>query len=326
MNPQIRYLKSLHRCIARGVVVTLMVFVLSLASAQTVAAQSIAAQNIVAQNIAEQGDAGNSVATAQQLPAISISLLTGNLDTATDIDLYLITIDDHANFSASTTAGPGTADDTRLYLFTADGHPVYMNDDDPNDNLSNRSLLPAGHVLGPQSDGDYILGVSVYYMTPVDASANQLFVEPDDEADPDAIDYTTVNGPTSAFALSGWNDNSDATLGSYGITITGVNGSLSIDGEAREILDDPLSSGFSLFPNPAATTATVILRSARDVQLSLQLFALNGQQISSTRIVSVPGGSEQLFYLDVSSVASGTYLVRISGGPQAQVLRLVVIR
>ena len=388
------------------------------------------AASIKAQTITEQADAGDAIGTAQQLTGIPITLLTGSLSSTSDIDLYRITIDDYASFSASTTAGPGTVEDTRLYLFTTDGIAVYMNDDDPNDPLTNLSFLPPGHILGPQSDGDYLLGVSLYYQTPTDAAVAQLFFEPDDDPDPDNVDYTTINGPTSSLPLYAWTDYVDASPGSYGITLTGVNGTLPLNDfgvaaragssgltiewsapgdhqissftlESRESDSErfskigtvwsessslespfllggdqtnenaggqPMSFSFSgyrpapghyvirvvatrtdgaqlvwgstevfvesesslwvssVYPNPASTHAAVQLFARDEGRVAIEMFDLTGRRIGEQEGIQMTASSKRNHSIELAGLASGLYLIRITGTHTVETRSVSVVR
>ena len=183
--------------------------------------------NASAQTITETGDAAQLPAGAQLETNKSITLITGTLGTISDIDMYRITIDDPANFSATTVgpSGPTFVADTRLFLFDASGYPVYFNDDVP-DGSSVLSLLPAGDALSPTVPGDYLLAVTSYPRYPTDGSTN-IFLDP--EIDP--VDYEDVNGPNPATSnpVSAWTGGPSADGdGDYEITITGVSGTLPI--------------------------------------------------------------------------------------------------
>ena len=198
-------------------------------------AAAIGTRSGLAQSVPEIDDAGQVPATAQPATGVSVQTISGELTDDWDIDLFRITIDDHENFSATTTPGPGTVVDSRLYLFDANGYPVYMNDDDPNDPVSNLSLLAAGHPFGPQTDGDYILGISTYFAIPLGSDNEKLFTEPDDSTSPD---YTVMNGPASSMMLTAWDiSNIQTPGGTYTITVSGVNGALAVlDADMQAVL------------------------------------------------------------------------------------------
>ncbi len=181
----------------------------------------------MAQTVSEVGDAGTTMAGAQDETTEAITMISGSLDSVTDVDVYKITIDDPANFSATTSGptGTGVADDTRLYLMDASGLAVYANDDLP-DGSTLRSILPAGHTLSPTTAGDYYLAVSSYPMYPTDGSTS-IFNEPD--VDP-GYDYTDILGANTATtnAMSAWTG-SGGDAGTYEVTLAGVNGSLPVE-------------------------------------------------------------------------------------------------
>lgn len=136
----------------------------------------VASSAVKAQLFIEQGEAGSSAATASATGTVNGSALTaigGNLSTTGDMDLFLINISNPAAFSA-TTVNAFTTIDTQIYLFDMAGNPVYLNDDAAG-GMSLQSALPAGSVLGPQTPGRYILGISLSGVDPINASNTALF-------------------------------------------------------------------------------------------------------------------------------------------------------
>ena len=168
----------------------------------------------------EQGDAGQTVATAQATgpaggPLFSI---TGSLSSSTDADLYRIFLQNPAQFSATTVNGV-TSVDTQLFLFTMSGRPVYMND---NTALTLQSNLPANHMLGPQGAGFgagfYLLGIAPAGFNPADFNNVLLFAEPP------LGDDTAVRGPNgnTINPLAQWSATSPQPGGAYRIDLTGT--------------------------------------------------------------------------------------------------------
>lgn len=164
----------------------------------------------------EVGDAGSSAATAQgtgNVAGQALATIAGTISATTDADFYLITIPSPSLFSASTVGG--TLVDTQIYLFTLSGAPVYLNDDA--NGTSTQSLLPAGSILGPQTAGTYILGISVSGVDPVNSTNQTLFAP--------AIFSTDLRGPASNTfgTVAGVFDNSSfADFGAYSIALTGA--------------------------------------------------------------------------------------------------------
>lgn len=164
----------------------------------------------------EIGDAGSSPATAQTTGSVAgqaLLSISGTIDATADADFFLVDITSPAIFSATTVGG--SLVDTQLYLFTLAGAPIYLNDDADGSTL--QSSLPAGSLLGPQTAGTYILGISVSGVDPVNSSNQALF-----EA---ATFSTDLRGPASnAFGtVAGVFDNSSfADAGAYTISLTGA--------------------------------------------------------------------------------------------------------
>lgn len=166
----------------------------------------------------EMGDAGQSIATAQNTTGSAGSLghIFGSLSSTLDADLYLIDITDPTAFSA-TTANAVTGDlDTLLFLFTMSGAPVYLNDDAPA-GLSLGSLLQAGNAFGPVTAGTYVLGVSLSGVEPVNAVNQVLFMA--------GTLSTDTRGPAFGLqpaVLGGFAGDGFDPAGAYDIQLTGV--------------------------------------------------------------------------------------------------------
>ena len=164
----------------------------------------------------EVGDAGSSATTAQSTGSVAGQALTsiaGTISTTGDADFYLINIASPSQFSASTVGG--SAVDTQIYLFTLNGAPIYLNDDA--NGTSVQSWLPSGSVLGPQTAGTFILGISVSGVDPVNSTNQTLFAP--------ATFSTDLRGPASNTfgTVAGVIDNASfADSGVYSISLTGA--------------------------------------------------------------------------------------------------------
>ena len=172
-----------------------------------------------AQTYTENPDAGESPGTASgtaspSSPAgSSLTTIAGVLSSSTDADVFVIQITNFANFSA-TTVGLSLAD-TQLFLFTLSGMPLYTNDDA--NGMTLQSTLPSGHPLGPQSNGLYLLAISVAGYDPVD-NINQLLFQ-----DPPNGNTTTVRGPRQGVGpLAGFINGGALSSGSYSINLNGA--------------------------------------------------------------------------------------------------------
>jgi hypothetical protein len=131
----------------------------------------LVAGSVSAVTYTETGDAGQSLASAQATGAGSQQLtqIFGSLLSQTDIDIFAINVTDFSIFAATTVNGFTGGLDTALFLFNGSGLPVYANDD----GATVGSTLPAGSLLGPQSNGLYFLAISLSGSEPVNF-ANQL--------------------------------------------------------------------------------------------------------------------------------------------------------
>jgi hypothetical protein len=185
----------------------------------------------------EAGDAGSSASTAQGTGSVAGQTLTsiaGNLSTTGDADFFLITISNPSLFSATTVGG--SLVDTQLYLFTLSGAPVYLNDDANGSSL--QSTLPLGSLLGPQTAGTYILGISVSGVDPVNSSNQTLFAT--------ATFSTDLRGPASntfGTVAGVLNSAPFPDFGAYGISLTGATTAVAVPEPSSQAL---LAAGAAL--------------------------------------------------------------------------------
>ena len=162
--------------------------------------------------INEVGDAGQTLATAQNTIGGSNPLtdIYGVIAVGTpDVDLYRIYISNPAAFSAIAYRGPNPSMDEMLYLFDATGHGVYA-DDDGGPQL--QAYLPANHALGPQSAGTYYLGIDSCCHFP-DSTGGAIFDF--------AASLSGPSGPGGALPLNSWSGTS-YNAGEYRIMLTGA--------------------------------------------------------------------------------------------------------
>ena len=67
---------------------------------------------------------------------------------------------------------------------------------------------------------------------------------------------------------------------------------------------------FSIFPVPASNRLTVRYPAAKDGDLTLQLMNTQGHPVLPIMHVMVSEGEERKFYMNVSNLADGTYVLR----------------
>ena len=174
--------------------------------------------------VLEVGDAGDLPGSAHPTGAGAVPTIAGSIATATDADMYAITITTPAAFSASTIGptGVGILSDTQLFLFDSSGMGIYANDDSPSGGL--RSLLPLKgdlsfnpNGLGPSAPGLYYLVVTSYNTDPV-SGAGLIFPN---------TPFNVVHGPTGAGGgspISGYSHTTGTAVGDYTIRLTGTSG------------------------------------------------------------------------------------------------------
>jgi hypothetical protein len=116
-----------------------------------------------AQTHQEQGDAGDLPETAQATgtdTSTALSAIRGTLE-ENGVDMYVIYIQDPANFSA-TTVNNETTFDTQLWLFDAEGKGVVFNDEAVGTNLDRSRIDNSTGCLTGRSAGVYYIAISRY--------------------------------------------------------------------------------------------------------------------------------------------------------------------
>jgi hypothetical protein len=158
------------------------------------------------------GDAGDARATAQSPTGTDPFLaLTGSF-TASDVDIYRISICDASNFSASLVNNVTNGQDTQMFLFDANGAGVQMNDDTP----AGIGESAFGNQFVTQN-GIYYIAVTKWDRDPVNASGAEIWADQP---------FGTVRSPDGTLnggdiTLASW-AGTYATGGNYRLDMTGV--------------------------------------------------------------------------------------------------------
>jgi len=184
--------------------------------------------------VLEDGDAGETLGTAQLLPGGSTPLteIQGTIATNTaDVDLYRIFISDPGAFSAMTTNGDSSCDvnqnpecgteefDATLALFDSTGLGVYFNDD-KQENVGDAEL-PAGNQFSPTVMGFYFLAIADDDVTALSELSVDGPIFP--ELSSPFTDVVGPSGPGGGNPLQEWfKDNVVPDPRGYSIVLTGV--------------------------------------------------------------------------------------------------------
>lgn len=154
----------------------------------------------------EDGDAPAILPAQPTIGPAALTEIKGSLGGNTDVDLYVIYIDDEAIFSASTIGGASF--DTALYLLDPDGYGIAMSDDAGG---GSQSAISSTFVT---ANGTYILAVTGADRDPVDWLDAELWLDTpkDTERAPD--------GAGAAGYLDDWIDS--GAFGAYSVFLTGA--------------------------------------------------------------------------------------------------------
>lgn len=176
--------------------------------------------SLQAQTYTETGDAGQTLATAQNtgltVGATTVSIF-GTISSAMDADLFRITITTPMSFTATTVGGSTL--DTALFLFNSSGMAIYTNDDASGSSI--QSTLPGGSSFTMSlAPGTYFIGISLSGNEPVNSSGQLLF------AAFTGGNSSSVRGPAAGVnpnTLADFNGlTSFAESGAYRINLTAV--------------------------------------------------------------------------------------------------------
>ncbi|MBD2033507.1 filamentous hemagglutinin N-terminal domain-containing protein [Leptolyngbya sp. FACHB-321] len=142
----------------------------------------------------ETGDAGELLGTAQPANSATggarLNAINGNLDGASDVDLYQLLLPQGLPFRATTVSG--SAVDTQLFLFDGNGLGLASNDDSAS---TVQSSVPLNQPFIPAATGTYYLGVSSFGNNPL-SSQGLIFGA-----------LGEPNDPSSRLPLSEWDAN-----------------------------------------------------------------------------------------------------------------------
>ena len=163
---------------------------------------------------AETGDAGQTLATAQTVPAADLTI-DGAFANPSDADLYMLSITAAGSYTFSTinTRTNTSGVDTALSLFSSTGTALLENDDASGTTFDS-SLTTTLAV------GTYYIGVASSGNEPINSASQVLFVGLGQSGD-----TTAVRGPATGVnpaTLSTFNSNESdtTTFGNYEIGIT----------------------------------------------------------------------------------------------------------
>jgi len=164
---------------------------------------------IPGQIFSEVADAGELPGTADVTTGVgAIAQIQGTLDSATDVDMFLVNVYDPASFSASTVNGASF--DTQMWMFKLDGTGISFKDDDPG---TLRSTLTGQFLDGP---GPVLIAVSRWDNDAVDLNGDQLWLD-----QPYAVERQP-DGPGAANAIDSWNGSGFGSAGAYTICLGGA--------------------------------------------------------------------------------------------------------
>ena len=133
--------------------------------------------------------------------------------------------------------------------------------------------------------------------------------------------YAWSNGSTSSVA-----DSLSGGFTTYTVTVTDANGCTDVATiNMVTVSADFISTMTSLdiFPNPAQTTANILVNFEQAADVQVELVNIVGQVVTSTRQESVTNGE---FTFNVENYPAGVYLVRINANNESVTRRLIITK
>jgi hypothetical protein len=82
-------------------------------------------------------------------------------------------------------------------------------------------------------------------------------------------------------------------------------------------------TGFSVYPNPATDRVTVAFESKAPGTVKVEVFSLAGNQVKAVDLGWHPEGRQDVI-LNCSSLAPGTYIIRLTTGDRASSSKLII--
>lgn len=182
-----------------------------LAAALTTAATSAHAVFLPTPSYAETGDAGQTLATAQNAGAFpgTASTISGTISTAGDADLYFFSLGAATSLQFNVTT-PTNGIDSELFLFDSTGRALFANDD------TAAGVNPFLQALNLTA-GTYYLGISLSNNEPVNSANQRLFATGLTTSTRGAAAGTN---PATLFNFDG--NQFDTVTGTYSIAVSAV--------------------------------------------------------------------------------------------------------
>lgn len=162
-------------------------------------------------NYVETGDAGQTLATAQNAGAFpgGASTISGTIGTSTDADLYSFTLSVATQLRFVSTSTTGI--DTNIFLFNSTGVALFGNDD-------SSTSIQGAFTTNLLAAGTYYFGISLSGNEPVNSNNQLLFTS----AQPPGS-LRTAAGNVNPTTLATFNGNTAvAETGPYSVAITAV--------------------------------------------------------------------------------------------------------
>jgi hypothetical protein len=95
---------------------------------------------------------------------------------------------------------------------------------------------------------------------------------------------------------------------------------------ADQAAPDAVQSAVSVYPNPAVVAATFAVTIAESAKTTIEVYDLAGARVGRMELNQVIAGNEYKVSMDVSNLAAGIYMYRVTNGSVTEMGRMIVAK
>ena len=191
--------------------------------------------------------------------------------------------------------------------------------------LSRESLLPV-ELLDFQCVGTKnVVNLTWNVATQLNTEGYQIERSTDGGQTFERIGFVKVKvstGKTTAYAFT----DAQPVIGTnyYRLKMLDIDGKFDFSPIRTAILRGPDLDKFAIYPNPASRSVTVDFATNRKGRVEMELVDVTGKVLLRTQAASEIGTN--LFPVNVSKIAEGTYFLKMTDGQTVSVQRLVIVK
>ena len=174
------------------------------------------------------------------------------------------------------------------------------------DNLGPELTCPADQTVDP-GQGNLFYIVPDYFATG-EATADDNCTDPVTDTTQDPAPGTAIPDGTYTITMTATDEYGNTSTCDFELTVDTVVG----------VDENSLDAGLALYPNPASTVVNLVNKTNISLE-KMMIYDINGKLVNQTDLRTMQGQKA----VDVSSLASGVYMVQIIGDNASTVKRLI---